>query len=297
MKNPLISIITPAYKAENTIKRAVSSVIHQDFMDWEMIIISDDYQNYSQILKEDHIVDERLQFISTNKFGSGSSNARNKGLEVARGKYMATLDADDEFKPQKLSKMIPLVERYGAAISDIEIRDNDSNLLLEKFNKLPNYEFLSPQDLPWVSLHTYSIYLYDATKIPNLYYDTDFPSIEDLVFVMSFFNDIECIGFEHEPLHIYYKRNGSACNSADTHETFHKSKNKLLEKINNGQISIQNNLAKAECIKIINLSLETDNIYDLEILKNPQTDWLEILKTKIQDRDFLGYVNFLRNEV
>ncbi|WRH66180.1 MAG: glycosyltransferase [Planktothrix sp. GU0601_MAG3] len=71
MKNPLISIITPAYKAENTINRAVNSVIQQDFLDWEMIIISDDYQNYSQILKEDHIMDERLQFISTNKFGSG----------------------------------------------------------------------------------------------------------------------------------------------------------------------------------------------------------------------------------
>ncbi len=210
---------------------------------------------------------------------------------------MATLDADDEFKPQKLSKMLPLVERYGAAISDIEIRDHDSDLLLEKFSKLPNYEFLSPKDLPWVSVHSSSIYLYDATKIPNLYYDTDFPRMQDFVFLMSFFNNIECIGFEHEPLHIYYKRKGSACNSTDTHETFHKSRNKLLEKINNGQISIQNNLAKAECIKIINFISETDNIYDQEILKNPQTDWLEIFKTKIQDRDFVGYANFLINEV
>ena len=294
MKNPLISIITPAYKAENTIKRAVNSVLQQDFSDWEMIIISDDYQNYSQILKEDDIVDKRLQFISTNKFGSGSSNARNKGLEAAKGQYIASLDADDKFKPQKLSKMIPLVEKYGAAISDIEIRDNDSYLLLEKFNKLPNYEFISPKDLPWIAFHSGSIYLYNAIKIPNLYYDIDFPRMQDFVFLMSFFNHIEFIGFEHEPLHIYYKRKGSVCNSDDTGETFHKSKNKFLEKINNGQISIKNNLAKAEAIKLINLSLETDNIYYQEILKNPQTDWLEIFKTKIQNQDFLGYSNFLQ---
>lgn len=281
MKIPLVSVITPAYKANNTIKRAVISLLKQDFIDWEMIIISDDNQNYLQILEEDNIVDERLKFTSTNKFGSGSSNARNKGLEAARGKYIASLDADDEFKPQKLSKMIPLVEKYGAAVSDIEIRDNDSYALLEKFNKISNNEFLSPRELPWFCLHTCSLYVCDRSKIPNLYYDHNFRRMQDFVFLMSFFNNIEFIGFDCEPLHIYYKREGSACNSHDTHESFHESKNKIIEKINHGQISIENDLAKAETRKFINLSLEIDRIYDQEIRKNPQTDWEEILKNKL----------------
>lgn len=288
MKSPLVSVITPAYKAENTIKRAVKSLLQQDFQDWEMIIISDDTVNYGQILAEHHIVDERLKFASTNKFGSGSSNARNKGLEVAQGQYIAALDADDEFKPDKLSRMIPLVEKYGAAVSDIEIRDNDSYVLLEKFNHLPEHEFLSPKELPWVCLHTCSLYLCDRSKISNLYYDHDFRRMQDFVFLMSFFNEIEFIALDREPLHIYYKREGSACNSYDTHESFHQSKNKIIEKINNGQISIKNDLAKAETIKFIDLSLKIDHIYDQEIIKNPQTDWEEILKTKMQEPNFIN---------
>ncbi len=287
MPRPLVSIITPAYKAEKTIKRAVTSVLQQDFPDWEMIIISDDSQNYAQILKEQNIVDQRLQFTSTNQIASGSSNARNKGLEAARGQYIAALDADDEFKPHKLSQMIPLVEKYGAAVSDIEFRDSDSHVLLEKFNQLPSHEFLSPKELPWVCLHTSTVYLCDRSKISNLYYEYDFRRMQDLIFLMSFFNELEFIGLAREPLHIYYRREGSACNSQDTHESFHQSKNKILEKINNGQISIKNDLAKAETQKIINKSLQIDSIYNQEILHNPEIEWLDIFKAKIQDPNFM----------
>lgn len=286
MPRPLVSIITPAYKAEKTIKRAVTSVVKQNFPDWEMIIISDDCQNYDQILKEQNIVDQRLQFTSTSQIASGSSNARNKGLEVARGQYIATLDADDEFKPDKLSQMIPLVEKYGAAVCDIEFRDSDSYILLEKFNRLPSNDFLSAKDIIPVCIHSCSIYLYDKSKITDLYYDNDLMRGQDLVFLMSFFNSIEYIGFTSDKLHIYYKRKGSACNSADTHEMFHKNKKIILDKIDSGQISIKNELAKVAVRKCMNLSLEIDSIYDEEILHNPQVEWLNIFNTHFQERFF-----------
>jgi len=280
MKNPLISIITSAYQAEKTIKRAALSAISQDFCDWEMIIISDDYQDYCQILRDNQITDERLKFTSTNQFGSGASNARNKGLEIAKGNYIAVLDADDEFKPQKLSRMIPLVEKYGAAVSDIERRDNESYLLIEKFNESSNEQFLSPKHVPWVCLHTCSVYIYDRTKIPNLTYDNNLPVMEDTVFLMSFFNELEFIGFEREPLHIYYKRKGSL--SHDKDETFKRSKRNILERMNSGQISVKNDLAKAEIRKLINCAFEIDRIYGKEIL-DVKTYWAEFFKQRIQD--------------
>lgn len=281
MKTPLVSIITPAYNAKDTIVRAVTSVIQQDFSDWEMIIISDDNQDYQQFLKQHHVADERLIFCSTAKNRSGSSNARNKGLEIARGKYIASLDADDAFKPQKLSAMIPLAEKYGAAVSDIEIRDNESNALIEKFNRLSNNDCLSPEELPWVCLHTCSIYVCDRIRIQNLYYDVDFPRMQDFVFLMSFFNSVEAVGFQREPLHIYYKRQGSSCNSPDTHELFHQAKINLLNRIGSNQISIQNDSAKAEVRKAISFSLKIDDIYDQEIIVNPQIDWRDILKHQL----------------
>ena len=165
MKHPLISIIMPAYKAKETIFRAFTSVLQQDFQDWELIIISDDGQNYGQFFEDNHIRDERLVFTSTAKIRSGSSNARNRGIKLAKGKYIACLDADDAFRPDKLSTMIPLAEKYGAAVSDIEIRDNESNLLLEKFNRSSSNDFLTPQDLPWVCVHTCSLYLCDRSLV------------------------------------------------------------------------------------------------------------------------------------
>ena len=286
MSHPLVSIITPAYKAEKTIKRAVNSVLKQNFSDWEMIIISDDYQNYDQILKEQNIVDKRLQFTSTNQIASGSSNARNKGLQVARGRYIATLDADDEFKPDKLSQMIPLVEKYGAAVSDIEFIDSDSYILLEKFNRLPSNDLLSAKDIIPVCLHSYSVYLYDKSKITNLYYDNDLMRAQDLIFLMSFFNSIEYVGLTSDKLHIYYKRKDSVCNSADTHEMSHKNKKIILDKIDSNQISIKNELAKVAVKKYMNFSLEIDNMYEKEILENSQAEWLNIFKTHLQERFF-----------
>jgi glycosyltransferase involved in cell wall biosynthesis len=284
MKNPLVSIITPAYKAEQTIKRAVTSVLQQDFPDWEMIIISDDSQNYDQILQEQYIVDKRLQFTSTNQIASGPSNARNKGLEIARGQYIAALDADDEFKPHKLSQMIPLVEKYGAAVSDIEFRNNDSYVLLEKFNQFPSDDFLSAKDIIPVCLHTYSIYLYDKSKITGLYYDNDLIIGEDLVFLMSFFNSIEFVGFTSDQLHIYYRREGSTCNSADIHAVSHKNKSRVVEKIDSGKMSIKDESAKIATRNYMNFSLEIDSIYDQEILHNPEIEWLDIFKTHLQER-------------
>ena len=281
MKHPLISIITPAYKAKETILRAFTSVFQQDFQDWELIIISDDGQDYGQFFVDSHITDERLIFTSTAKIRSGSSNARNKGIEAARGRYIACLDADDTFKPQKLSTMIPLVEKYGAAVSDIEIRDNESNLLLEKFNQSSVNDFLTPHDVPWVCVHTCSLYLCDRAKIPDLFYDLDFPRMQDFVFLMSFFNHLEVIGFTPEPLHTYYKREGSSCNSADTHAMFHQSKLNFLEKLASESLSIKNDLAKAEARRLIEFSLAIDDIYDQEVLNNPQIDWEDLFKGKL----------------
>jgi glycosyltransferase involved in cell wall biosynthesis len=280
MKCPLISIITPAYKAKETILRAFTSVLQQDFPEWELIIISDDGQDYGQFFADNHIIDERLVFTSTAKIRSGSSNARNKGIEIARGRYIACLDADDTFKPQKLSAMIPLVEKYGAAVSDIEIRDNDTNLLLEKFNQTSSNDFLTPQDLPWVCVHTCSLYLCDRTKVPDLLYNIDFPRMQDFVFLMSFFNNLEVIGFTPEPLHVYYKREGSSCNSTDTHVMFHQSKLNFLEKLTSENISIKNELAKAEAKRLIDFSLAIDDIYDQEFVNNPTVDWEDIFKRK-----------------
>jgi len=261
MKNPLVSVISPAYKSQATIKRAILSVIEQDFQDWEMIIISDDLQDYSHIIQDD-----RLVFTTTNKSGSGASNARNQGLKIARGQYITVLDADDRFNPGRLAKMIPLVQEFGAAITEIEIRDHQLDLVMKKYNQSPKERFLDPSNIIWNCIHTCNVYMYDRERIPDLYYDEDLLVMEDTVFLLSFFNNIELIGYESTPLQIYYKRRDSLCNSPQTAKTFHKTRQQILEKIESRKISIKNPHALNELLKLIKCALDIDKKYNGAII-------------------------------
>lgn len=286
MTQPLISIITPAYRAEKTIKRAVESALQQSLPDWEMVIVSDDQQNYGQILFDQNIEDKRLRFFSTDRIGSGSSIARNKALSLAKGQYIACLDADDELKPNKLSLMLPLAQKYGAAVSDIEFRDNDSYSLLEQYNKMPSREFASAEEIIPACIQAYSIYLYDRSRIADLYYDSELLRGQDLVYLMSFFNAIDCIGITQDKLHTYYRCQGSAFNSADTHQKSHQSKLKIKDKLDRGQLSIKNEAAQQALRKYMKFSLEIDQLYDNEVLHDPEVEWINIFKSNLQERLF-----------
>jgi glycosyltransferase involved in cell wall biosynthesis len=108
MKKPFISIIIPTYNRADTIERAVSSVIKQDFSDYELIIVDDGSTDKTQ---------EHLMFLTNNKFknifikllkteNKGVSAARNYGVENARADWLAFLDSDDEWLSEKLSLQV-----------------------------------------------------------------------------------------------------------------------------------------------------------------------------------------------
>src|SRR6476620_6440256 len=113
-----VSVVIPAYRAQASLPRTVSSVLSQTFADWEAVIVSDDGADYRAVLKQGGITDERLQFVSTGKNGSGCHHARNVGLANARGKFIATLDADDLYRPENLARLLSLAEKKGAALGN-----------------------------------------------------------------------------------------------------------------------------------------------------------------------------------
>jgi teichuronic acid biosynthesis glycosyltransferase TuaG len=99
----LVSIITPCYNAEKFIAETIKSVQNQTYTNWEMIII-DDFSNDNsvQIIKNFTQYDARIQCIILPK-NSGTGIARNTALDLVKGKYIAFLDADDLWKPQKIA--------------------------------------------------------------------------------------------------------------------------------------------------------------------------------------------------
>jgi len=112
---PTVSILVPCFEAAGTIGKAVGSALTQTFDDIEVILASDDGEDYAAMLD---CADPRLRQVSTGGTGSGDGPARNAALAAARGRFIANLDADDTMRPERLAFMLPFAERYGAAVDN-----------------------------------------------------------------------------------------------------------------------------------------------------------------------------------
>jgi len=105
MISPQVSIIMPAFNAERYIEEAVNSVINQTFKDWELIIINDGSTDGTEIIAGKYIAaDSRVKLINQENKKLGA--ARNTGIVSAKGGWIAFLDADDLWVPDKLEKQL-----------------------------------------------------------------------------------------------------------------------------------------------------------------------------------------------
>ena len=96
---PLISIIVPVYNAESTLIRCLNSLLKQSFEDFELLVVNDgSTDNSLKILRDYERIDDRIVII--NKLNGGVSSARNAGLEVVKGEWVAFCDSDDYVEPE-----------------------------------------------------------------------------------------------------------------------------------------------------------------------------------------------------
>ncbi len=105
-----VSVITPAYNAEKYLEETIQSVRNQTYPNWEMIIIDDCSNDRTlEIAEECSREEERIKIIRQ-KYNMGAAFARNRGLDIATGKYIAFLDSDDLWLPEKLEKQLRFME-------------------------------------------------------------------------------------------------------------------------------------------------------------------------------------------
>lgn len=95
---PQISVIMPIYNAEKTLRRALDSLIVQTYKDFEVIMVDDGSNDLSGDICEEYAA-RYPYFLATHQLNGGSSRARNKGIELARGKWITFCDADDYVYP------------------------------------------------------------------------------------------------------------------------------------------------------------------------------------------------------
>jgi teichuronic acid biosynthesis glycosyltransferase TuaG len=112
----LVSIITPAYRCAGVVGETIRSVLDQTYSQWEMLIIDDcSPDDTREVLREWTKIDKRVRLIEQSKNG-GPAIARNAGLECAQGRWIAFLDSDDLWLPQKLERSIAFAEEHMAPL-------------------------------------------------------------------------------------------------------------------------------------------------------------------------------------
>lgn len=122
LDRPDVSVIIAAYRAEDFIVTAVQSALVQQHASLEVIVAPDDDVDY-RFLK---LLDSRIRVLDPRSSGtlpSGPAATRNRALSVARGRFIALLDADDFWSPNYLASLLPLADDYGLAFGRTIIAD------------------------------------------------------------------------------------------------------------------------------------------------------------------------------
>ncbi|PJM76389.1 glycosyltransferase family 2 protein [Bifidobacterium felsineum] len=108
MEYPKVSIIIPTYNRESTLKRSINSILNQTYKSFELIIVDDGSTDKTKEVVNSFNDGRIIYLYQQNK---GACAARNYGISIARGKYIAFQDSDDEWLPNKLEMQLSTIRR------------------------------------------------------------------------------------------------------------------------------------------------------------------------------------------
>ena len=215
---PLISVIVPIYNVEQYLDACINSILSQTYQSLEIILVDDGSpDNCGAICDQYSVVDQRVKVI--HKLNGGLSDARNAGLDIANGEFIAFVDSDDTIMPEMMEK---LYQRVSKDQSDMALcggkRVNQNGEILSEFvlpdNVLTGFDALKESYEKNGVLFTiacnklYKKYLFQNTRFPVGKYH------EDEFITYQIIDKCSRISIVREPLYIYYQRDQSITQEA-----------------------------------------------------------------------------------
>lgn len=206
-----VSVIVPGYNCENTVRKCLDSLIFQTLDDIEIIFINDGSTDGTKKIAEEYA--EKYKNIKlVNVKNGGQSKARNIGLDMANGDYIAFLDSDDYIEPTMLEKMYSkaISSGYDMVLCDVNIVYPDKNLIISSGLNLDTTD----SKIIRKSL----VYSYSAGVVWNKIYKKELLKnlrfkegvwYEDVHFNFKLFPTVKSVGVVTEPLINYVQTEGS----------------------------------------------------------------------------------------
>lgn len=210
----LVSVIIPVYNTEKYLKRCIQSVKEQTYTDVEIILIDDGSTDFSGVICDEFAKDDvRIKII--HKENEGLSSARNIGMEIAMGEYLAFLDSDDYFSTDCIRKMLEMCTQNDADIAIAKMMNITEYTNEElKFEQIEELQILSKEEAIEASLYQV---LYSCTTPGKLYKKSVLDEIkfpvgrlsEDLATCHLILNNAKKVAYTNSYLYFYRQHSSS----------------------------------------------------------------------------------------
>ena len=193
--NPLISVIVPVYKVENYLDKCIDSIVNQTYNNLEIILVNDGSpDNCPQICDEWKEKDNRIKVI--HKENGGVSSARNKGLEIATGSYIAFIDSDDWVEENYISSLYDAIVSNDAQVAlcsyNRVVGKHIEKILITNNDKIvDSKEYLINTLNPQTGFGFCHMKLYDAKCIKNIRFNEELKVGEDALYNLMVSKEIK----------------------------------------------------------------------------------------------------------
>ena len=208
----LVSIITPTFNCGRFIRDTILSVLNQTYRNWEMIIVDDcsDDDTSEQILQ--YLSDARIKYLC-NETNKGAALTRNRALREAKGRWVAFLDSDDLWLPEKLERQLRFMVSNGYAFSyheyeEIDEKSRPLGIQVSGLDHVGRWQMFS---CCWPGCLTV---MYDAGEV-GLVQISDIKKDNDSAMWLRIIRHAKC-HLLHENLAMYRRREGSVTPTALT---------------------------------------------------------------------------------
>ena len=215
MIEKLVSVVLPVYNREDTISRAIDSVLFQTYSNIELIVVDDGSED-STLKKIQAYTDKRIRLICQ-KHG-GANKARNIGIEYSRGEYIAFQDSDDEWLPDKLMIQIEYMKSRGCdacySAHYNHIGDEMKIIPLDHGNKEKHEKNLKESLKRGNSIGTPTLVIDKNVfgKMPEKGFDEKLPRLQDYDFAIRLAQNVSIAYIETPLVHIYKSDNSISRN-------------------------------------------------------------------------------------
>lgn len=221
-RNPLVSVIVPAYNAATTIESVLNGLLAQTYSNIEIIVVNDGSSDDTAVIIENAAKqDKRVKLVNQSNAGPGA--ARNAGLQRAQGQFVMFFDADDDFDPKIIQTMVKnrqknmtdlvvcgmIINNQGVVAKNTSIRNSRSVVRYALKSLLKQNLLYGP---------CCKLYRKDIIKQSKIKFNTSMKYGEDTVFVMEYLTKINSLSMVGVPLYRYnYSTNGIAFKNRKNH--------------------------------------------------------------------------------